>query len=132
MTAPDSVATLPQTKTASAIRREGTKPMASGRRSSVTSAGVAAGRISFEGGKLLFRTTTEAVMLEIAPAFNSSTDSGPNRMEQDLLQHLVFRTERAQLPCIEHGDMIDGVQRTGPMRNDKHDAITISDALDRG
>jgi len=53
-------------------------------------------------------------------------------MDQDLLQYLVFRAESAQPPCIDHGDMIDCVQRAGPMRNDKYDAATISDALDCG
>src|SRR5436190_1261360 len=88
ITAPDSFATLPHAKMTSAITAERAMPMASGRRSSAVSDGVIVAPLCFER----LRTTTEAVILEIAPA-QLSTYSGPNRMEQHLLQHLLLRTE---------------------------------------
>ena len=83
--------------------------MASGRRSSATSAGVAAGRISSGGRELLFRSTIKAVMVEIALASTRQLTAVRTGWSRTFFITSSFGPERAQPPCIDHGDMIDGV-----------------------
>src|ERR1700760_4948655 len=115
ITAPDNLAKLPQTKIASTIKAERIRPMRIGRRISTASERSGGGGAS-SGRRALSRNRIEAVIAELLDL----AGDGPHRT-QHLLQDLVFRAESRELPGVDNGDEIDGVERARPMCDDDHD-----------